>query len=202
MQKVSFKRDFDFLKNYFEDQNLNVLDYGAGWGSWLRSVKNDYHKFYGLEFSKKRLSFLKKNNISIMNVKKLLKCKNLLHFIRIEQVFEHLDNLNYTLKILKKVTKKKCILQISVPNSEILFKKNFHNHFLKKGPAQPLEHLNSFTPTSLNKLLYKHSFKKLSIYELIKIFFNDYNFKVGNLRSFLKIVFYNSNSTTLIVKKI
>ena len=27
MQKVSFKRDFDFLKNYFEDQNLNVLDY-------------------------------------------------------------------------------------------------------------------------------------------------------------------------------
>ena len=202
MQKVSFKRDFDFLKNYFEDQNLNVLDYGAGWGSWLRSVKNDYHKFYGLEFSKKRLSFLKKNNISIMNVKKLLKCKNLLHFIRIEQVFEHLDNLNYTLKILKKVTKKKCILQISVPNGEILFKKNFHNHFLKKGPAQPLEHLNSFTPTSLNKLLYKHSFKKLSIYELIKIFFNDYNFKVGNLRSFLKIVFYNSNSTTLIVKKI
>ena len=72
----------------------------------------------------------------------------------------------------------------------------------KSFTCKPLEHLNSFTPTSLNKLLYKHSFKKLSIYELIKIFFNDYNFKVGNLRSFLKIVFYNSNSTTLIVKKI
>ena len=60
MQKVSFKRDFEFLKNYFKEKNLNVLDYGAGWGSWLRSVKDNYHQFYGLEFSKKRVSFLKK----------------------------------------------------------------------------------------------------------------------------------------------
>lgn len=202
IQKNSFKRDFEFLKNYFKDQNLNVLDYGAGWGSWVRSVKDNCHKIYGLEFSKKRVSFLKKNNIKIMTFKKLTKCKNVLDFINIEQVFEHLDSLNYTLKILKRATKKKCILQISVPNSKILFKKNFRDNLIKKGPAQPLEHLNSFTPKSLNKLLNKHSFKKISIFELIKMFFKGFNFKIGNLRSFSKIVFYNLNSTTLIVKKI
>ena len=59
-----------------------------------------------------------------------------------------------------------------------------------------------FRSNKINKLLYKHSFKKLLIYKLLKTFFNDYNFKISNLWSLFKFMLYKLNSTSIIVSKI
>ena len=59
-----------------------------------------------------------------------------------------------------------------------------------------------FKSNKIKKLLYKHSFKKLSIYELLKTFFKDYNFKISNLWSLFKFILYKLNSTSIIVNKI
>lgn len=202
LQRRTIQRDFNFLKKYFFEKKLKVLDYGAGWGNWIFSVKNNSSKFYALELSKKRISFLRKKKISVINFNTLKKLKNKIDFVRVEQVFEHIDDLDETLKNLKKITKKNCIIHISVPNSKSLFKKNFTEHLIKKGPAQPLEHLNSFTPFSLKKLLYKYSFRRISLFSIFKIFLKDFSLDFGNFKSLVKIVYNNFNSTTLIVSKI
>lgn len=59
-----------------------------------------------------------------------------------------------------------------------------------------------FRSNKIKKLLYKQSFKKLSIYQIVKTFFKDYNFKISNLRSLFKFMLYNLNSTSIIVNKI
>ncbi len=202
LQGKTFRRDFDFLKNYFNKKKIKSLDFGAGWGSWLYSVRNNNDEIYALELSKRRVSYLKRNKIRVISLNQLLKFKSKFDFVRVEQVLEHVNELRHVLTVLKKSTSKKCLIHVAVPNSNTLFKNHFIKNFIKKGPAQPLEHLNSFTPKSLKKLLYKYSFKRLSFLELLKILLKSSNFKLGYFRSFLKIIYNNINSTSLVVKKI
>ena len=202
LQGKTFKRDFDFLRNYFDKKKIKSLDFGAGWGNWLCSVRNNNDEMYALEISKRRILYLKQNRIRIISLNKLLKSKSKIDFVRVEQALEHVNELKRVLAVLRKTTSKNCLMNVAVPNSNILFKNNYIKNFIKKGPAQPLEHLNSFTPKSLRKLLYKYSFKRLSFLELLKILLKSSNFKLRYLRSFLKIIYNNINSTYLVVKKI
>lgn len=197
LQKNSFQNEFNFIKNFFKSEKVNVLDYGAGWGSWILSIKNKRNNTYALEFSKRRQKILSKEGIRLISLPKLIEKKNKIDFIRVEQVLEHLDNLNEALNIFHNVSKKNSLLQIAVPNSKALFKNGWNKRLLTKGPAQPLEHLNSFTKKSLNKLLYKFSFKKISIIDLFRLFLLDFkNFKI-----FIKIIYNNLNNTSVIVRK-
>ena len=121
-------------------------------------------------YQKKRISFLRKKKISVINFNTLKKLKNKIDFVRVEQVFEHIDDLDETLKNLKKITKKNCIIHISVPNSKSLLKKNFTEHLIKKGPAQPLEHLNSFTPFSLKNYFINTPLGEFHYFQFLKFF--------------------------------
>ena len=126
LQRRTIQRDFNFLKKFFFEKKLKVLDYGAGWGTWIFSVKNNSSKFYALELSKK--NFLRKKISVIILIQENLKTNR---FCRVEQVFEHIDDLDETLKISKKLQKKLHNSHLSSKQQE-LFAKNFTEHQLKK----------------------------------------------------------------------
>ena len=88
---------------------------------------------------------------------------------------------------------------MSVPNSNILFKKKWFNSLLIKGPAQPLEHINSFTNNSLNKLLQKW-LQKNFIYCFSKVD-NKKDFSTRTVKTAVRIIFNNFYSTSILFKK-
>ena len=90
---------------------------------------------------------------------------------------------------------------MSVPNSNILFKKKWFNSLLIKGPAQPLEHINSFTNNSLNKLLQKYDYKKISSIVLVKSIIKKKDFSTRTVKTAVRIIFNNFYSTSILFKK-
>ena len=196
-------RELNFFQNFFKEKsNLKILDYGAGWGGWLKNIKALYKNVYALEFSKNKIEVLKKNEINVLKIDKLIKENFTFDFIRLEQVLEHIDDLKLTLNLLNKITNIDSIVYISVPNSKKLFKDNFAKNVIMKGPTQPLEHLNSFTSYSLNKLFLKYNFKKVSIVSILLSFLKSKNYGYLNFKYLLKLVYNSFFSTRLLFRKI
>ena len=76
-----------------------------------------------LKHQKKRVNYLKIKKINVINFKDIKK-KYKFDLIRLEQVLEHIDNFNQIVRDLKKILNKDGLVYMSVPNSNILFKKN------------------------------------------------------------------------------
>ena len=198
------KQNDEFQFNQIENlinkkkKKISILDYGAGWGHWAQSAKNFGFNVSCLEYSRSRISYLKKNGLNTINKKKINKIKSQFDFIRCEQVIEHVSELKPTIKNLFRLLNRNGIIYISVPNgNKIINSKNFENKLIKKGPVQPLEHLNCFNNFSLNKILLINNFKKIPIIKLIyvKLFSNKFNFK--NIKSILIDVYNYYFGTTL-----
>ena len=66
---------------------------------------------------------------------------------------------------------------------------------------QPLEHLNSFTPYSLNKLFLKHNFKKLSLVTIVLAYIRRRNYGFLNFKYLLKLIYNYFFTTTLLFRK-
>ena len=113
---------------------------------------------------------------------------------------EHIEDFDCVFKNFKKILKKDGFIYISVPNSKILFSKNWINNLLIKGPAQPLEHLNSFTAISLNKLLKKYDYKKISPIFLFKAFIMNKKFSLEYIKIVMRIIFNNYYTTSILFK--
>lgn len=198
--KDKFNFEFNILNKINPKKKYKILDYGAGWGSWILSLNYNLTNIFALEASKKRVKYLKMKKINVINFNDLKK-KTKFDFIRLEQVLEHIDNFDHVFKNLKKILDNNSLVYISVPNSKILFNKKYRQNLLIKGPAQPLEHLNSFTPISINMLLKKHNFKKISPFLLLKAFFINKKFSLGFIKTVLRIIINNLNSTSILFKK-
>ena len=197
-----YLNEINFLKNFFiKNKQINILDYGAGWGSWIKSIKSEYKNIYALELSENRINVLKENKIQTINENDKSNENLKFDFIRFEQVLEHLDDLNSIIKYLKNKSTNNSLIYISVPNSKILFSKFWKENLLIKGPIQPLEHLNSFTPKSLNKLFNNNSFSKISLIEIFLLFLKCDKFNYFRLKYFIKLIYNYFFSTTLIFKK-
>ena len=98
---------------------------------------------YAFELSSKKIKFLSSNKITVLNSAKLNSYENFFHYIRLDQVLEHLDKPNEVLNTIKKLEKKNCIFFISVPNGlKSLIKKKY---WLYKRDCSTLEHLNCFS---------------------------------------------------------
>ena len=94
-------------------------------------------------------------DIKVLDDKNLVKFSNFFDYIRLEQVLEHVDDLNLTVKTLSKIIKRRNIIYWC---SE--WKRGINNNIIvKKGPIQPLEHLNCFNRKSLSLLAKKYGFR-------------------------------------------
>ena len=161
------KKEITFIAKQFKHFNkINILDFGAGWGHWLNSGDKAEFSPYAFEFSKERRKYLLNVGINIIDNQVIQEYESFFHFIRLDQVLEHVENLQETFRILKKLARKDCLFYLSVPDgSEIINNKSEIK--IKKGPIQPLEHLNCFSRYSLNKLLSQEGFVNITFVEIL-----------------------------------
>jgi len=183
-QKKSFYKEIKKIIRNFDKEKINILDFGAGWGHWLISGTGLSYNAYAFELSSSRIKFLLSNKINILNFENLNSYENFFHYIKLDQVLEHLDEPNETLKILKKLGKKNCIFFISVPDGTEIIKTE-RVLAIQKGPVQPLEHLNCFSKKSLTKMLDINGFRPLRLSEIIIMNIKDFKLDLRSLKSFL-----------------
>ena len=170
-----YRRSVQFEKNL---KNKDILDFGCGWGGFLRNVKN-YKSLSGIELRKECINYIRKN------VKKIDISDNLNSFdkkfdiITIFHVLEHIPYQIKTLKLLKSKLKNKGKIIIEVPHAEdfLLLQeelKEFKNFTFWS------EHLILHTYKSLKSILMKAGFKSVNIQ-----YYQRYNFS-NHLGWFLK----------------
>ncbi len=174
---------------YDDSKNIKILDYGSGWGGWILENKKILPKIDGLELSPSRRKYLLKNNINLIKLENLKNKQNYYNFVRCEQVLEHLSDLNLFFKLMSKIIKKNGYLHISVPNAKKIINENKLELFISKGPAQPLEHLNAFTPKSLKKIAKIHNFKEISFVKMVLIYKYKGIFSLKNFKNFIKNIY-------------
>ena len=170
-----YRRAVQFEKNL---KNKDILDFGCGWGGFLRNVKN-YKSLSGVELRKECINYIHKN------IKKIDVSHNLNSFdkkfdiITMFHVLEHIPYQIKTLKVLKSKLKNKGKIIIEVPHAEdflILQEelKEFKNFTFWS------EHLILHTYKSLKSILLKSGFKNVKIQ-----YYQRYNFS-NHLGWFLK----------------
>ena len=159
-------------------KNKNILDFGCGWGGFLRNVKN-YKTLTGVELRKECIDYIEKKikKIKIYNHINLANQK--FDIITMFHVLEHIPLQVDILKVLKSKLKKGGRIIIEVPHAEdflILQEelKEFRNFTLWS------EHLILHTFNSLKKVLDRAGFKKINIQ-----YYQRYNF-ANHLGWFLK----------------
>lgn len=186
LQKKNFANEITFIQNFYKKKNLNVLDFGAGWGTWLLVIRKQCPNIFAVELSSSRKKYLKSKEIKLINLEKLNKYKDFFHFVRLEQVLEHITNLDKIILDLKKTLKKGGIISIGVPDGIKEIKHNVIN--IKKGPIQPLEHLNCFSNKSLKLIFKKNGFKTISLKEIIVTFYRMKRFDYHSIRFILGMI--------------
>lgn len=171
-QKRKFKnrREINFIINQFRKTKINILDFGAGWGHWLHSGDKSRFNPYALEMSVHRKNYMSNLGINVIEYNKVKNYKNFFHYIRLDQVVEHLSDFKTVFKLIKKLARKDCIFYLSVPDGKKIINDNSKIK-IEKGAIQPLEHLNCFSRHSLIKLLKFEGFEKISLLELFTMHF-------------------------------
>lgn len=151
-------------------RSIKMLDFGLGWSEWSVVAKDLGFDVYGTEINNEQIIFAKKHGIKILNEKDLQSYK--FDIINVEQVFEHVESPFVLMKTLASVLQKGGLMKIAIPNVsgiENKIKENKTVDFHKLNPIAPLEHINSFTPQSLDFLAsqfnlsaYHFSFKDIT----------------------------------------
>ena len=175
MIEDDYRRASQFEKNL---KNKDILDFGCGWGGFLRNIKN-YKSLSGVELRKECINFIK-NNIQKIDISDNVNSfDKKFDIITMFHVLEHIPYQIETLKVLKSKLKNKGKIIIEVPHAEdflILQEelKEFKNFTFWS------EHLILHTYKSLKSILLKSGFKNINIQ-----YYQRYNFS-NHLGWFLK----------------
>ena len=159
-------------------KNKNVLDFGCGWGGFLRNLKKT-KSLNGIELRNECIKFIKKNHKKINISENIDTFKKKFDVITMFHVLEHIPYQVETLKLLKSKLKNKGKIIIEVPHAEdflILQEelREFKNFIFWS------EHLIYHTQKSLKLILSKAGFKNIKIQ-----FYQRYNFS-NHLGWFIK----------------
>lgn len=184
------------LINFLIGSKNNILDFSAGWGQWASNLKFDKKLIFCTEFSKKKKNYIKKK-LKIKVIDELKDSKYKFSYVKCNQVLEHVDDFNHFFLILNNICEKNCFINISVP----AYKRNIdinQNNYLKKGPFQPFEHVNTFNNYNLTKLFNQNCFKKIKTKILMKLFFKILIRKPNLVLSMMKIIYDHYFTTNII----
>lgn len=163
------KQDTDYYFNYAYEvmmllvyfdtmpSQLKFLDFGMGWGYWIRMAKAFGCDTYGVDLSIARAEHAQLHGTNLITWDKIPTCE--FDFINAEQVFEHLSEPLMTLSHLRAALKPRGLFKISVPNgADIKRRLDILDWSAPKrsknslNPVSPLEHINCFNHQALVRM--------------------------------------------------
>ena len=145
------------INNFIKNKYKKIVDIGCGSGLFLEHMyKNGWDECVGLDINKNYLdTYSKIKGVQFINstFEKIepKKVGNNYDCVSMWGVFEHLYDINLTLKNVKKILRKKGILFIMVPNGFSLAT----NIIRDKSPTFHWKHLNHFSKDSLKSFVEK-----------------------------------------------
>ena len=130
---------------------IDVFDYGMGWGFWCLMAKAFGYNESGFEIDRDKVDFARSNGISVLdNMQDVRRGK--WDFINTMQVFEHLPDPKGVLRILVGSLKKGGVIRICVPDIKDIERKLKQKDWKpSKNALHPLEHINCYSrPVLIN----------------------------------------------------
>ena len=109
-------REIRYIRNKVSSEGV-VLDYGMGAGTWCLMAKAYGLSITGLELSKSRNAYAKKNGVKVISDLQELN-DNSISFINMEQVLEHLSDPLETLNQLKNKLTDGGLIRVAIPSGE------------------------------------------------------------------------------------
>lgn len=133
---------------------IEVLDFGLGWGYWARMALAFGYRVSGIEVAPDRLAHARHLGVRAETSLAALNAPDSGYdFINAEQVFEHLATPLATLRTLVAQLAPDGLMRIAVPDGRKALRRLRHGDWQPaKDALQPLEHINTFTPQSLLSL--------------------------------------------------
>lgn len=200
LKKNDFEKKFhkkliyetNLIKGIFnkDNENISILEFGAGWGFWLRYMKKINFDVYAYEVSDTRINFMKQNQIKVIS--NIDNSSKKFDFIYSEQTFEHISNPQETLISLSKLLNDKGFILLRFP-SNFLFKFKLNNKYNPSTDcAHPLEHINLFKKDSFKEMIKDANLQIVNIK-------SKYNFSLKNILLDLKNYLYFDS---VLIKKI
>ncbi len=188
---LKLEEDYNLIKQLLDkDKNIDILEFGCGWGHWSKFMQSKGFNLITCEFSKKRHQYLTDNGI--INYQNISDIKKRFDLIYTEEVLEHLSDPIETLIKLSKLLKNDGFMIHKFPSSKFFQLKLNFNYVPKKDCAHPLEHINLF-----NKKCFVEICKKLNL-NLIQL----NNIKNQNLRTKIKILKNNYLFNFVVLQKV
>jgi 2-polyprenyl-3-methyl-5-hydroxy-6-metoxy-1,4-benzoquinol methylase len=143
--------------------DIDVLDYGMGWGHWCSMAKAYGCNSFGFDVSEYKKEFARGNGIATIDEL----ASERFDYINTEQVLEHVLHPLDTVKMLCQSLKPGGVLKISVPNAQGIKK----NRLLDAtGPASkslylvsPLMHINAFNHKAIITMAEKAAMKPVKM---------------------------------------
>lgn len=147
---------------------LRFLDYGMGWGNWAQMAQSFGVEVYGVELSPAKIAHGESLGIKMLLPEQLPSHR--FDFICTEQVIEHVTHPRDMVASLTDLLAQGGLLKISVPDGSgtkaVLRSWKWEGAQARQDdimPIHPMEHLNCFTPESLNKLAQGCGLKPVSL---------------------------------------
>ncbi len=148
--------------------SLRFLDFGMGWGKWALMVKAFGCDSYGTELSQVRIEYARSNGLKVITWDEIPDHR--FDVINAEKVFEHIPEPLATLRHLKKALKPGGIVRINVPAAGDMRRRlKIMDWTAPKGsrdslnPVAPLEHINLFGRSSLERMAEESGLEEVSI---------------------------------------
>ena len=144
---------------------IKVLDFGCGWGNWLKQMSNyNFIECYGYDINKFKVESLNQLKIKALDNINDIRLLGLFDVIICNDVIEHVDNPIQIIEELSSLLMPKGILYAAVPRFS---NKNMVESALemKKGKRLKLFHLghiNYLLPITFKKLMFSNGFKPIN----------------------------------------
>ena len=146
-----YDKEIKLIKKIFNKKQIDVLEFGAGWGFWSMRALNLGLNVDCFELSKTRIEYMKNNNLNVLNdLDKLTKQYDLIYS---DQTLEHIPNPRSFFKDLLPNLKKSGYFMLNFPTTYNFKNKLKKNYKPKKDAAHPLEHINSFNRRSFRNII-------------------------------------------------
>ncbi len=196
-QTYSF--EIESIGKFFQKKpsDINILEYGMGWGFWLNLAKAYNFNVTGVEISTSRVKYAQQKGLKIIEDISQVE-SNSIDYIYSNQVFEHIPNPKETLEKLARILKDNGIIYIQVPNGKGIEKQLLSKNWnAKKDAIHPLEHINCFNRHSLKVLANETGFTLHP-----PIYRPNTNGIVPFFKSYLRHLYNLKYSTQVYLKKI